>query len=223
MPRAYVLSQQSHTTQAKALKNEPLLKGALGHHDPSEVIHTAVYPCACCLAAALRGFCLSFCAEPLARSTSSWDSESGLRVASADGGAHRCVAVTPHVANLSSGLPCTAPLPDPMSASPKTEAFLIAATRPAPVSERVCRTAHTRSCPLAPNLVLAFFCPVLAPPRHQVYETVRSLNAAKSRKVPIIALSDLQETSDSPCDTGHPAHLLEAEFPEGKALARVHA
>ena len=49
----------------------------------------------------------------------------------------------------------------------------------------------------------------------QIYETMRSLNAARIQKVPIIAISDLQETSDSPCDTGHPAHLLEAEFPEG--------
>ena len=56
-----------------------------------------------------------------------------------------------------------------------------------------------------------------------MYEIVRSLNAAKSQKVPIIALSDLQETSDSPCDTGHPAHLLEAEFPEGNALVRARA
>jgi hypothetical protein len=38
---------------------------------------------------------------------------------------------------------------------------------------------------------------------------------AISNQVPIVAVSDLQETSDSPCDTGHPAHLLEAEFPEG--------
>ena len=44
MPRACVLSQQSHTMQAKALKNEPLLKGALGHHDPSEVILAVVCP-----------------------------------------------------------------------------------------------------------------------------------------------------------------------------------
>jgi len=47
-----------------------------------------------------------------------------------------------------------------------------------------------------------------------INEIMRSLNAAKSQKVPIIAVSDLQETSDSPCDTGHPAHLLGAEFPE---------
>ena len=47
-----------------------------------------------------------------------------------------------------------------------------------------------------------------------VADGMRSLNAAASQKVPIIALSDLQETSDSPCDTGHPAHILEAEFPE---------
>jgi broad specificity phosphatase PhoE len=47
-----------------------------------------------------------------------------------------------------------------------------------------------------------------------ISEIMRSLNAAKSQKVPIIAVSDLQETSDSPCDTGHPAHVLGAEFPE---------
>lgn len=48
----------------------------------------------------------------------------------------------------------------------------------------------------------------------QIYEVMRGLNAANCKRIPIIAISDLQETSDSPCDTGHPAHLLEAEFPE---------
>ena len=45
-----------------------------------------------------------------------------------------------------------------------------------------------------------------------IHEGMR--NRAHSAKLPIFAISDLQETSDSPCDTGHPAHLLEAEFPE---------
>ena len=30
----------------------------------------------------------------------------------------------------------------------------------------------------------------------------------------MVAHPDLQETSDSPCDTGHPPTLLESEFPE---------
>lgn len=34
--------------------------------------------------------------------------------------------------------------------------------------------------------------------------------------VTAIAHPDLQEMSSGPCDTGHPAHLLSAQFPEGQ-------
>jgi len=56
---------------------------------------------------------------------------------------------------------------------------------------------------------------IVVSPLKRCLETARLLfESMHSIRAPIIAHSDIQETSESPCDTGHPPISLSVEFPE---------
>ena len=144
-----------------------------------------------------------------------------------DGRAHHRLPLTPYLTNFSNG--CVPFLYNLCQKSfTPNSAPLRFTLSPASLLRRSIRPVHTLIpfiCTCLTRLEISAISPSPSAPFHapplQIYELMRSLNAGMSQKVPIIAVSDLQETSDSPCDTGHPAHLLEAEFPEGRPLGLV--
>ncbi|KAL2069493.1 hypothetical protein VTL71DRAFT_14172 [Oculimacula yallundae] len=62
---------------------------------------------------------------------------------------------------------------------------------------------------------------VSSPLRRTLYTTLLSFPTVVSRGVKIIALPELQETSNLPCDTGSSVDALQAEFAEGEYAGTV--
>ncbi|PVH78443.1 hypothetical protein DL98DRAFT_590365 [Cadophora sp. DSE1049] len=62
---------------------------------------------------------------------------------------------------------------------------------------------------------------VSSPLRRTLYTTLLSFPSAISRGIRITALSELQETSNLPCDTGSSVEALEAELAEGEFAGTV--
>ncbi|PQE30394.1 phosphoglycerate mutase protein [Rutstroemia sp. NJR-2017a WRK4] len=57
---------------------------------------------------------------------------------------------------------------------------------------------------------------VASPLRRTIYTTLYSFPSVLSRGVKVVALPEIQETSDLPCDTGSDVRVLEKEFGEGE-------
>jgi len=152
--------------QAKALKNEPLLKTALGHHDPSGV---CVCVCVCVCTRSLRLLLLLY------KQQSDESPASSLNGQLSAGGIH----VTACLCTMSVWASSCA-FPSSAWGSQHTHAHSYTHT-------------HTCACVCVCVSEMADLI-VVSPLRRTlqtsqaVYETMRSLNAAKSQKVPTIAV-----------------------------------
>jgi broad specificity phosphatase PhoE len=91
-----------------------------------------------------------------------------------------------------------------------------------PLGETQCRTLSTTFAPSAKITHL-----VASPLRRTLYTCLLSFPSSIAAGLKVLALPELQETSDLPCDTGSPPAKLQAEFSTGPFagavdLSRVH-